>query len=168
MNKEILIHIIRFFVLILTQVLVFNHINFLGYLNPYIYIIFIILAPITVSQNLFLLLSFILGLTIDMFGDSGGIHASACLIIAFIRPIILRFTFGLSYEFQTVKLSKVGFVERLIYMSSMVLIHHLLLFSLESFNISHIFLILKKTLFSSIFTIVITSLILALFRRKDS
>ncbi|MDY8136805.1 rod shape-determining protein MreD [Aquimarina sp. 2201CG5-10] len=168
MNKDIPIHIGRFIILVLVQVLVLNHINFLGYLNPYIYIIFILLAPITINRSLFLVLSFLLGLTIDMFGDSGGINAAACVTIAYMRPIILRSAFGLSYEFQTVKLSKVGFGERLVYVTLMVFIHHLVLFSLEIFNFSHILLITKKTLFSSLFTIVITMLILVLFRRNDS
>lgn len=167
MNKDTLLHIGRFIILILVQVLVLNHINFLGDLNPYIYIIFILLAPININKSLFLLVSFILGLTIDMFGDSGGVHAAACLIIAFFRPVALRTVFGLSYEFQTVKLSNIGFGEKLAYVTLMVLTHHIILFSLEFFNFSHILLIAKKTLFSSLFTIVVTMLVLVLFRRKS-
>ncbi len=168
MNRDTLLHIIRFISLILIQVLILNHIDFLGYLNPYIYIIFILLAPININKSLFLLLSFILGLTIDIFGDSGGVHAAACLVIAFFRPIALRTVFGLSYEFQTVKLSNTRFGEKLAYVILLVLTHHIVLFSLEIFNFSHILLIAKKTLFTSLFTIVITMLILVLFRRNDS
>ena len=168
MNKDTLSHIGRFVILILVQTFILNHINFLGWLNPYIYIIFILLAPININKSLFLLLSFLLGLTIDMFGDSGGVHAAACLIIAFFRPVALRTVFGLSYEFQTVKLGNTGFGEKLAYVTLMVLTHHIVLFSLEIFNFSHILLILKKTLFSSLFTIMITMLVLVLFRRNDS
>ncbi|SHI84205.1 rod shape-determining protein MreD [Aquimarina spongiae] len=168
MNKDTLSHIGRFVILILVQTFILNHINFLGWLNPYIYIIFILLAPLNINKSLFLLLSFILGLTIDMFGDSGGVHAAACLIIAFFRPVALRTVFGLSYEFQTVKLGNTGFGEKLAYVTLMVLTHHIVLFSLEIFNFSHILLILKKTLFSSLFTIMITMLVLVLFRRNDS
>lgn len=168
MNKDTLLHIVRFIILILLQVIILNHINFLGYLNPYIYIIFILLAPININRSLFLTISFILGLIIDMFGDSGGVHAAASTIIAFFRPIALRSVFGLSYEFQTVKLSNVKFGERFLYVIIMVLTHHIVLFSLEIFNFSHILLITKKVLFSSIFTIVITMLALVLFRRNDS
>ncbi|OED43051.1 hypothetical protein AB832_02755 [Flavobacteriaceae bacterium (ex Bugula neritina AB1)] len=103
-----------------------------------------------------------------MFGDSGGVHATACLIIAYLRPMVLRFVFGLSYEFQTVKLSNVGFGERLAYVTLLVFLHHIVLFALEIFNFSHILLIVKKTLFSSLFSIVVIMLILVLFRRKDS
>ncbi len=168
MNNGILIQIGRFIVLILAQVLILNDINFLGYLNPYIYIIFILLAPININRSLFLVISFALGLTIDVFGDSGGIHAAACITAAYIRPLALRSAFGLSYEFQTVKLGNTGFGERLVYVTIMVVAHHILLFALEIFSVTHALLFLKKTLFSSIFTMLITMLILVLFRRNDS
>lgn len=168
MNKDTLLHIVRFVILVLVQALILNHVNFLGFLNPYIYIIFILLAPININRSLFISLSFLLGLSIDIFGDSGGIHAAACTVIAYFRPIALRSAFGLSYEFQTVKLSNVRFGERLAYVVLLVLTHHIVLFSLEIFNFSHILLIAKKTLLTSIFTIVITMLVLVLFRRSDS
>lgn len=168
MNNRIGVNIGRFIVLILVQVLVLNNINFMGYINPYIYIIFILLFPLNVSRALFLFLSFLLGLTMDMFGDSGGVHAAACLVAAFIRPVILRTSFGISYEFQTVKFNNIGLGERILYVTLMVLSHHLVLFTLEIFNFSHILLLLKKTLFSSIFTIVICNLVLVLFQKKDS
>ncbi|RZS98951.1 rod shape-determining protein MreD [Aquimarina brevivitae] len=168
MNNSTTLHIARFLLLVVVQITVLNQINFLGFLNPYLYIIFILLAPININRSLFLVVSFLLGLIIDMSGDSGGIHAAACVTIAYIRPVILRSSFGLSYEFQTVKLGNVSFGERLVYVTLMVLIHHLILFSLEIFNFSHILLIAKKTLFSSVFTLVVTMLVLVLFRRRDS
>ncbi len=168
MNRDTALHIGRFIILILVQVMILNHINFLGFLNPYIYIIFILLAPININKSLFLLVSFLLGLTIDMFGDSGGVHAAACTVIAFFRPVALSSVFGLSYEFQTVKLGNVSFGERLAYVTLMVLTHHVVLFSLEIFNFSHILLIAKKTLFSSLFSIVVIMLVLVVFRRNDS
>ncbi|KAA1247422.1 rod shape-determining protein MreD [Aquimarina sp. RZ0] len=168
MNNNILLYIGRFIILVFVQVFILNHVNFLGYLNPYIYIIFILLAPITIHKSLFLFLSFVLGLTIDIFGDSGGIHAAACLVIAYLRPIVLRSVFGLSYEFQTMKLNNARFGERLAYVILLVFTHHIVLFSLEIFNLSHILLIGKKTLFTSLFSIVVVMLILVLFRRKDS
>ena len=169
MNNSLLLYIGRFIVLVFFQVIIFNHINFLGYVNPYIYIIFIILAPINIQKSLFFIISFLLGLSIDIFGDSGGVHAAASLVIAYARPVILRSVFGLSYEFQTVKLSKVGLGTLIAYISALVFIHHLVLFSLEIFNVSLALLIAKKTLFSSILSIVVISIILVLFRRrKDS
>lgn len=166
MNSSIISNIVRFVGLILLQVLILSNINFLGYINPYLYVLFILLYPFNSNQTLFLILSFLLGLSIDIFEDSGGIHAAACLIAAFVRPTLLRFSFGVSYDHQNIKLSATPFGARLTYIFIMVLIHHLVLFSLEMFSLTHIILILKKTLFSSIFTGILVILSLSLFSKK--
>lgn len=167
MNNTVSLNIVRFIILVLVQVLILSNINFLGYINPYIYILFIILYPIKNNRLLFLLFSFLLGLSVDLFLDSGGVHAAACVTIAYIRPVLLKFSFGTIYEHQTIKFSNTEFGQRFTYFSIIVLIHHLILFSLEIFNSSKIILILKKTLFSSIFTIILCLLITILFSRKN-
>ena len=166
MNNVISTNIARFITLILAQVLVFNNINFLGYINPYIYILFIILFPIKNNRLLFLSLSFLLGLSVDLFSDSGGVHAAACVTIAYIRPVLLKFSFGMIYEHQTIKFSRTDFGQRITYFSIIIFIHHLILFSLEIFNSTKIILILTKSLFSSIFTLILCLLITILFSKK--
>jgi len=161
------IHTLRFIILLLIQVLVLSHINFMGYINPYLYILFIILYPIKNNRLLFILLSFLLGLLIDMFLDSGGIHAAASVTIAFLRPAALKFSFGAVYEHQAVKFSAVDIGQRLTYISILTIIHHFILFSLEIFNFSKIILVLKNTLFSSIFTIIMCVLITIIFSRNE-
>lgn len=161
------VHTLRFIILLLTQVLVLSHINFMGYINPYLYILFIILFPIKNNRLLFILLSFLLGLLVDMFLDSGGIHAAASVTIAFIRPAALKFSFGAIYEHQAVKFSNIDFGQRLTYISILTVIHHFILFLLEIFNFSKIILVLKNTLFSSIFTIILCVLIAIIFSRNE-
>lgn len=159
--------ILRFIVLILAQVLIFNHINFLGNINPYPYILFIFLYPVKNNRTLFLLLSFIMGLLVDLFSDSGGVHAAACVSIAFIRPGLLKFCFGMLYEHQSVKFNQTDLSNRLLYFSILTVFHHLILFSLEVFNVSNALMILQKTLFSSIFTILLCFLFTVLFSSKQ-
>ncbi len=165
-NSEILQNIIRFIGLALLQVLLLNHINFLGYINPYLYILFVLLFPFTGNRTLLIFLGFALGLTIDMFSGTGGVHAAATVLIAFIRPVLLKFSFGISYEYNVIKLNQAPINERLLYITGIVVIHHLVLFLLETFNISHILLALKATLFSSIFSILLIFSILILWGRK--
>jgi hypothetical protein len=107
-----------------------------------------------------------MGLTIDIFSDSGGIHAAACVSIAYARPIFLKFCFGTIYEYQTIKFNNVEFGSKLLYISLLTFAHHLVLFSLEIFNISKVILTLQKTLFSSIFTIILSVLLTVIFSRK--
>lgn len=166
MNSNTFNSILRFVVLVLLQALVLNHVNFLGYINPYPYILFIILFPVSNNRTLFVFLAFLLGLCVDLFTDSGGIHAAACVTIAYIRPPILKFSFGTVYDYQTIKFHQTELGSRLGYFSIIIVIHHLILFSLEVFNISDIILILKKTLFSSIFTILLCIIITILFSPK--
>lgn len=167
MNSSVFLHISRFVLLVLLQVLILNYVNFLGYINPYVYILFILLYPINNNRQLFIFLSFLIGLTIDLFSDSGGIHAAACVTIAYSRPMILKFAFGTSYEHQTLKIGTSETGQRITYFAIIILIHHIILFSLEVFNTDNILLIAKKTLFSSLFTLIMCLIFTVLFSRSS-
>jgi hypothetical protein len=164
MNSAMLFNIARFILLLSAQVVVFNTINFLGYINPYPYVLFIILYPVNSNKTGLLVASFLLGLMVDMFCNSGGVHAAACLVLAFVRPYIFKFAFGLSYEYQTVKLNDVLTPQRFSFLVVAVVIHHFVLFLLEIFQMSFIFEILLKTILSTIFTIIICIIIIYLIK----
>jgi rod shape-determining protein MreD len=166
-SNDFLINAARFITLLLVQVVLLNNINFLGYINPFLYILFILVYPFTGNQSLLIILAFLLGLSVDIFADSGGIHAAASTFIAYARPAILKFSFGVSYEYNTIKISKTPIGERTTYIALMVLGHHLLLFSLEIFNFKHILLVLKSTLFSGIFSTILILCSVLLFSRKN-
>ena len=166
-SNEILINSVRFIILVMFQILILNHINFLGFVNPYIYVLFILLYPINGNQSLLIFVSFLLGLCIDIFGDSVGIHAAASVFIAFIRPFILKFSFGVSYEYNMIKINKAPPVAKMVYVITMVFLHHFVLFALEIFSLSHIILILKSTLLSGIFSVLLILCTLLLFSRKS-
>lgn len=166
MNSGIAKHIFRFVVLFLAQIFVFNNINFLGYINPYIYIIFILTYPVKNNRLVFLTVSFLLGIFIDMFLDSGGVHAAASVFLAYARPVLLKFSFGTLYEHQSIKFGVAEFGSLIGYIILGVIFHHLVLFFLEIFNMSQILLILKKTLFSGGFTIILSILFILLFKAR--
>ncbi len=167
LNNIFFINTVRFLVLVLSQILLLNHVDFLGYINPYIYILFIIVYPITGNKSSLIFISFLLGLIIDVFSDTGGIHAGAAVFIAYLRPLILKYSFGVSYEYNTVKVSNAEFGQRLLYVASMVFIHHLVLFLLEIFSVNHILLILKSTLFSGIFSTILILSAITIFSKKS-
>lgn len=102
----------------------------------------------------------------DMFLDSGGVHAAAAVFLAYARPLFLKFSFGTLYDHQTIKLSNMELGSLITYVSTTTIFHHLILFNLEIFNISQILLILKKTLFSGIFTFVLCMLLILLFKAR--
>jgi len=166
-SNSVFLIALKFILLVLTQVLLLNHVDFLGYINPYLYILFIVTFPFSGNKSLLIFLSFLLGLTIDIFGDSGGVHAAACVVIAYLRPFILKYSFGVSYEYNTIRINNVEFGQRFIYVISMVFIHHLVLFSMEIFNINHIMLILKSTLFSGIFSTILILSSISIFSKRS-
>lgn len=118
MNSALLFNIVRFILLIAAQVVIFNNIDLFGFINPFPYILFILLYPVNSNRAGLLIASFLLGLTVDMFENSGGVHAAACLILANLRPTFFKFAFGLSYEYQTIKINDRLSPERLHLFSS--------------------------------------------------
>lgn len=164
MNSNLLYNLLRFILLLAAQVLVFNNINFLGYINPYPYVLFILLYPVNSNKYGLLIASFLLGLSLDYFTDSGGVHAASCLILAMIRPSIFRFSFGISYEYQTVKINDNLTPERFSFILLAVVIHHFIMYTLELFEFQLILIILWRTLISSIFTIILSVLLIYLFK----
>ena len=164
MNNALFVNIFRFILLLAVQITIFNNMNFLGYISPYPYILFIILYPVNGNKSGLLVASFFLGLIMDMFSNSGGIHTTACVILAYYRPYIFKFSFGLSYEYQTVKLNDVVTPERFSFILLSVLIHHFVLFTLEAFKLSFILDVLIRTILSTVFTIIICIIIIYLIK----
>ncbi len=162
MNSALFVNIFRFILLIAVQIIIFNNMNFLGYISPYPYILFIILYPVNGNKTGLLAASFFLGIIMDMFSNSGGFHTAACIVLAYYRPYIFKFSFGLSYEYQTVKLNDVLTPERFSFILLSVLIHHLILFILEAFKFSLILDVLIRTLLSSVFTVILCIIIIYL------
>ena len=164
MNSVLFMNIFRFLLLLAVQIIIFNNMNFLGYISPFPYILFIILYPVNSNKFGLLLASFFLGLILDIFSNSGGIHTSACLVLAYYRPYLFKFAFGLSYEYQTIKLNDVLTPERFSFILFSVLLHHIVLFTFEAFKFSFIWDILIRTLFSTIFTIILCIIIIYLIK----
>ena len=154
---------ILFVGLILIQVIILNNILFLGYINPLLYILFIIVYPLKKDRGVFLLLSFLLGLFIDFFVDSGGINAAATLFIAYIRlPLLKGLLKKSEIDFLVFKINKLPFLRLLSFITILTFIHHFIIFSLEYFKFSAILTISSRTFFTSIFTIILLILSLLL------
>lgn len=160
MNSTLFVNIFRFLILLIVQIIVFNNVNFLSYISPYPYILFIVLYPVNANKSGLLIASFALGIVMDVFSNSGGFHTAACIILAYYRPYLFRFSFGLSYEYQTIKLNDVLTPERFSFIVLSVLLHHLILFTLEAFKLTLLLDILLRTLLSSVFTILLAILII--------
>ena len=144
-----------FILLILLQVLLFNNIQFSGYVNPYVYIMFILLLPIDIPSWLLLLLSFATGLLIDFFSGSPGMHSSATVLAGFVRPYVLRIVAPRDgYESGSDPSMLIyGFRWFFFYTLLIVLVHHTALFYLEVFRFADFFRTMLRVILSSLFSI---------------
>lgn len=157
MIKDFGKYVIMFFVLILVQVLILNNIQISGFINPYIYILFILLLPFNIPGYFLLGFSFLIGITIDIFGNTPGIHAGASVLLGFVRPALAQLvsTRELIEKGQTPTMTILGMANFIKYTVIAVLIHHLILFFAETFSFGDIFETLLRWLISSIFSILI-------------
>ncbi len=155
MNKTIYLVSLFAFLLFL-QVFVLSNIRFLGHINPYLYISFVFYFPLRENRFPFLITSFLLGLSVDFFLDSGGIHAFSILFIAYIRLFFIRLIFKkTTLDFLLFKIQSEPFGKVFNYVVILTIIHHLILFSFANFSFENISDVLLNTLFSSIFTLLL-------------
>ena len=168
MTTDLAKHIFRFILLVLLQVLIVQNIYLSTYIILLPYILFIILLPFETHKLLLLLVSFVLGCTIDFFHDSSGLHASACTLMAFARYYVLKYMSPREGYEATLKptVDDMGLQWFITYAGSLVLIHHFFFFYLEVFRFSEFFRTLLRVILSSIGTFVFIYLIQFLFYTK--
>lgn len=155
MNKTIYYTFIGVFLAFL-QVFVFNNILFFEYINPFLYIAFVFLFPLITLRFYFLLLAFLLGLFVDIFADSGGIHAFSTLTIAYVRLFFIKLYFrktAVDYPFFSIQKEPFGKIFN--YTVTLTVLHHFILFSLDNFSFQNFSSVLLNTLYSSIFTLLL-------------
>lgn len=149
-------NIFRFILLILFQVLVLNNLQFLGFINPYVYILFILSLPYRLPKSITLLLGFFTGLLIDMFANTGGMHIAATVLIAYLRTGTINLFIAIDEgNNPTPSLHSFGVNAYLKYMILLVLVHHTTLFLLEAFSFSNFALLFGKIVLSTLVSILI-------------
>lgn len=167
MNNNIIQNIVLFISLLFLQVTIFNNVLFRGYLNPFVYILFVIIFPYRKERGIFLFLCFLLGLSIDFFLNSGGINAAATLFVGYIRlPLLKRILRKQEIDFPVFNITKQPFLKLLSYISILVVVHSFIVYGLEYFQLGHFKTILSRTFLTSIFTIILVLLSVILLTRN--
>ncbi|HFA51962.1 MAG TPA: hypothetical protein ENJ95_23340 [Bacteroidetes bacterium] len=173
MNKTVLANVYRFFGFALLQGLVFQHIG-LGWEDfPYLYIIvfpvFIFLLPLRMPNSLVMLLAFAIGLLVDIFYDSLGLHASAAVFTAFVRPLVIKIIeprggYNVNLSPTAEHLGIQWFFK---YAGILLFLHLFFYFSVEAFTFVYIVDILKKTFVSYIVSMIFVVIYQLLFNPSD-
>jgi len=172
-------NILRFFVIILLQVLILNKITLRWWSEPsgfpvfipYVYPLFILLLPFETPVWALLILGFILGSTVDVFMNTAGMHACATLLIAYLRTNVLSALLprNLSeYAGQHPNIKTMGWMPFLVYSAFLIIIHHFVYFTIELWNFSNFGFLLLKVVASALTSMLFIIVYLLLFTRQGT
>ena len=146
----------RYILVMLLQVLLFDQLQFWGVCHPYIYILCLMMMPITLPHNVDMLIGAGVGLLMDVFCNSLGVHTAACILLMFIRPYLIGAIVNDKDRLnEQISLRSIGMEALIKYVVILVLVHHLMVFMLAAWSWSHFGFVLLETLVSSIITCLI-------------
>ena len=146
----------RYVVVMILQVLLFDQLQLWGACHPYIYVLCLLMMPITLPHSASMIIGAAAGLVMDVFCNSLGVHMAACILLMFLRPYLIGAIVNDKDRLNEQISSRAIGTEALIkYVVIGVLIHHLTVFSLAAWSFSHIWFVLLETLVSSIVTTLI-------------
>ncbi len=150
---QVLPYLLRFVLLLFLQVLLFNNLNFLGYVSPYIYLIFFLALPFAFKTSYSMLLGFLMGLVIDIFSNTMGVHTFACVLLCYVRKTwigLLVNTTNLQQD--SLSVSRLGWLDYTKYILGLILLHHTALYMLEAFGFYAFGYTLLRIIVNTIFT----------------
>lgn len=146
----------RYIIVMLLQVLLFDQLQLWGACHPYIYILCLLMMPINMPSIVEMLLGAGVGLVMDVFCNSLGVHMAACILIMFIRPYLIGTIVNDKDRLtEQISLRVIGMEALIRYVVTLVLIHHLMVFLLAAWSWQHIGFVLLETVVSSCITIVV-------------
>ena len=149
----------RYILVMLLQVLLLDQLQLWGACHPYVYILCLLMMPITLPHSVSMIIGAVVGLVMDIFCNSLGVHTAACILLMFIRPYLIGAIVNDKDRLnEQISLRAIGMEALIKYVVIMVLIHHLTVFLLAAWSWAHIGFVLLETLVSSLITI---SLIIA-------
>ncbi|MCD8741863.1 rod shape-determining protein MreD [Mucilaginibacter roseus] len=168
MSRVLFANFLRFILLVFIQAFLLKNVTVYDLSVPYPYILFVMLLPFETPNIILFPLAFLMGLSIDAFYDTPGLHAAATVLIAFVRVLFISITVqkdGFDNEPEPT-LSSMGFRWFFTYSLIITLVHHFLLFNLEVFRLSEMEYTLTRFLMSSVFTVFLMLITGLLFFRK--
>ncbi|GAA4922821.1 rod shape-determining protein MreD [Mucilaginibacter defluvii] len=168
MSRVLFANFLRFVLLVFIQAFLLKNVTVYDLSVPYPYILFVMLLPFETPNIILFPLAFLMGLSIDAFYDTPGLHAAATVLIAFVRVLFISITVqkdGFDNEPEPT-LSSMGFRWFFTYSLILTLVHHFLLFNLEVFRLSEMEYTLTRFLMSSVFTVFLMLITGLLFFRK--
>lgn len=146
----------RFIVVMVLQVLLFNQLQLWGVCHPYVYVLCLLMMPITLPHSVDMVIGAVVGLLMDVCCNSLGIHTASCILVMFLRPyLIAAFVNEKERLTEQISIRTIGFEAFIKYAVLIVMIHHLAVFMLAAWSWSHIGFVLAETVVSSMMTLLL-------------
>lgn len=148
--------IVQALVIVLLQVLLFDHLQIAGWGFPMVYVLILMNLPVQIPRWLEMFIGAAVGLIFDIWSSSLGVNMAACIAFSFLRPILLGYVLQdverVKGEVCSLSIGKIDYVKCLVFL---VVIHHLMVFALEAWSWHNWWIVLLQTLLSSVLTILI-------------
>lgn len=142
------------------QIMLLNNVQLLGYMTPYYYPILILTLPAVMNQHGVLILGFISGFVVDIFEHTGALHASSSLVLAYMRPVLLRLVSTQSgRELPAVSLFVLGFRDFFLYTLIGIFLHHFILFFIDALRLTNIDVVLLRSTYTTLLSMVVILLV---------
>lgn len=168
--SELIRNIIRFTLFILVQVYVLNKIPHLHrFITPYLYFLFILWLPFSISRIGTLVIGFLTGLTLDYFMMTPGLHAAVCVLIAYLRPFVMNILApkdASEFNYREPSPRAMGWTPYLVYTFILTLFHHGYMVMLEWLSFGTFFTFLIKVVATTGISMVLIITTELLFPRK--
>lgn len=168
--SALLKNIIRYVLFILIQAFILDKIPPLHQLvKPYIYYLYILWLPFSISRVGLLVLAFFFGLTMDYFAGTPGLHAAPCVLIAYLRPFILNVLLPqekMEVSYIEPGFKSLGFSQYFTYIMILTFVHHAFLIFLEWMSFGNFIYFITKTAISTLISIILVFVAELLFLRK--
>jgi hypothetical protein len=165
MSRINIIQIISFFIYLLYQVLILKNIVLFNTAFCFLYIAYLFFLPVESNTMVLMLMGFAMGFSIDIFYDSLGLHAFACVFVMYVRNSYLSaITPQGGYDSSaTPSITANGMQLFLVYTIPLVFLHHAVLFFVEAGGFEMFWFTLWKIITSTIFTTLVTVVVQYLF-----
>ena len=166
MYNTLIRNILRFVVLLIVQVMVFDNLRLGSYVHPCIYVLFVLLLPFDTPKWRLLIDAFLIGIAVDIFNGTPGLNAAATVLMAFVRPFIIGITSRKSdiEDKDAPTITEMGLQWFAVYALLLILLHNLVLFWLEAFSIRLFGLVLAETVLSSLVSLLLIIIIIYIFK----
>lgn len=153
MIKSLLKVLVNFVFFVALQVWLLNNIHLFKIVTPFLYVYIILKISLNLTRTQVIWISFLTGLTIDIFSNTLGMHAAACTLIGMFRhPVLGAFVDREVMENATPSYATLGAGVFMKYTFSLVLIHHVALFLIESVSLFDPFYLFLRIVSSVILT----------------